>query len=148
MKKPNEGLPMKSRKKFIIFAHSGTYDKLYQIVTLAITAASMGRDTYIFLFFWALKRFVNEDFDLTKLSNEFGKEGEQLSRRIREINPISLKEILDDVRTMGNLKIYACTTAVKLMELEESVVKSKVDDIVGLTTLLELADGAETQLFI
>lgn len=139
---------MKRRKKFVIFAHSGTYDKLYQIVTLAITAASMGRDTYIFLFFWALKRFVNEDFDLTKLSNEFGREGELLSRRIQEINPISLKEILCDVRAMGNLKIYACTTAVKLMELEESVVKSKVDDIVGLTTLLELADGAETQLFI
>ena len=58
---------MKDKKKFVIFAHGGTYDKLYQIVTLAITAASMGRETYIFLFFWALKRFVNEEFDVTKL---------------------------------------------------------------------------------
>ena len=54
---------MKDKKKFVIFAHSGTYDKLYQIITLAITAASMGRETYIFLFFWALKRFVNEEYD-------------------------------------------------------------------------------------
>ena len=36
----------------------------------------------------------------------------------------------------------------KLMELEESVVRTRVDDILGLTTLLEMADGAETQLFI
>ena len=38
------------QKKFVIFAHSGTYDKLYQTITLAITAAAMGRETYIFLF--------------------------------------------------------------------------------------------------
>ena len=49
---------------------------------------------------------------------------------------------------MGNLKVYACTAAVKLMELEEAKVKSRVDDILGLTTILEMADGAETQLFI
>lgn len=139
---------MGNKKKFVIFAHSGTYDKLYQIITLAITSASMGRETYIFLFFWALKKFVNEDFDVTKLSDEFGEEGNRLSKRIQEMNPVSLKEILSDVRAMGNLKIYACTTAVKLMELDESLVKSKVDDIVGLTTLFEMADGAETQLFI
>lgn len=139
---------MKDKKKFVIFAHSGTYDKLYQIITLAITAASMGRETYIFLFFWALKRFANEDFDVAKLSGEYGDEGEKLSKRMQKINPISLKELLHDVRTMGNLKVYACTGAVKLMELEESVVRTRVDDILGLTTLLEMADGAETQLFI
>lgn len=139
---------MKDKKKFVIFGHSGSYDKLYQIITLAITAASMGRETYIFLFFWALKRFVNEEFDVTRLAAEFGEEGERLSKRMQELNQVSLKEILQDVRMMGNLKIYACTAAVKIMELEDSVVKSRVDDILGLTTILEIADGAETQLFI
>ncbi len=139
---------MKDKKKFVIFAHSGTYDKLYQIITLAITAAAMGRETYIFLFFWALRRFVNDEFDVKKLSDEFGEEGDRLSKRMQEINPVSLKEILNEVRGMGNLKVYACTAAVKLMELEEAKVKSRVDDILGLTTILEMADGAETQLFI
>ena len=139
---------MKDKKKFIIFAHSGTYDKLYQTITLAITAASMGKETYIFLFFWALKRFVNEEFDVIKLSTEFGEDGLQLSKRMQELNPISLKEILGEVRKMGNLKIYACTAAVKLMGLEEKTVKVKVDDILGLTSILDIASGADTQLFI
>ena len=82
----------------------------------------MGKETYIFLFFWALKRFVNEEFDPAKLAAECGAEGEKLFKRMQEINPISLQELLRDVRTMGNLKIYACTGAVKLMELEESFV--------------------------
>ncbi|MCF6158401.1 MAG: hypothetical protein E3K32_07480 [wastewater metagenome] len=139
---------MGNTKKCVIFAHSGTYDKLYQMITLAITAASMGRETYLFLFFWALKRFVHEDFDVAKLAAEFGAEGERLANRIQELNPIPLKEILNDVRAMGNLKIYACSAAVKLMELDDFLVRTKVDDIVGLTTLLEIAEGAETQLFI
>ncbi len=95
-----------------------------------------------------MRRFVNEEFDLKRLSSEFGSEGERLAKRMQEINPISLKEILQEVRSMGNLKIYACTAAVKIMELEESLVKSKVDDILGLPALLEIAEGAETQLFI
>lgn len=139
---------MSRKKKFVIFAHSGTYDKLYQIVTLAITAASMGRETYIFLFFWALKRFVNEEFSPEILSSEFGEEGEGLGNRMVGLNPAPLKELLEEVRALGNLKLYACSGAVKLMGLEEVKVKSKVDDILGLTTIIEIADGAETQLFI
>ena len=91
---------------------------------------------------------MNDEFDVRKLSDEFGEEGDRLSKCIQEINPVSLKEILNEVRKMGNLKVYACTAAVKLMELEEAKVKSRVDDILGLTTILEMADGAETQLFI
>ncbi len=50
-------------KKFILFLHSGTYDRLYQAIMLAITAASMGNKVYIFLFFWALRKFVNGKLD-------------------------------------------------------------------------------------
>jgi len=59
-----------------------------------------------------------------------------------------LKELLSEVGQMGNLKIYACSGAVKLMGLDEELVKSKVDDIIGLPTMLKMAEGAETQLFI
>ena len=30
-------------KKFVLFLHSGAYDKLYQAIMLAVTAASMGQ---------------------------------------------------------------------------------------------------------
>ena len=46
-------------------------------------------ETYIFLFFWALRRFVNDEFDVKKLSDEFGEEGGRLSKRMQEINPVS-----------------------------------------------------------
>ena len=51
-----------------------------------------------------LKRFVNDEFDVTRLSDEFGEEGWRLSKRMQEINPVSLKEILNEVRRMGEFK--------------------------------------------
>ena len=62
--------------------------------------------------------------------------------------PNMLKELLSEVSKMGNLEIYACSGAVKLMELDEELVKSKVKEIIGLPTMLKMAEGAETQLFI
>ena len=49
---------------------------------------------------------MNDEFDVRKLSDEFGEEGGRLSKRMQEINPVSLKEILNEVRRMGNLKVY------------------------------------------
>jgi len=135
-------------KKFILFLHSGNYEKLYQAVMLAITSASMGNKVYIFLFFWALKKFVTDKLDVIEFPDEMNEEDRRLLEAVPQGQPNMLKELLSEVSKMGNLEIYACSGAVKLMELDEELVKSKVDDIIGLPTMLKMAEGAETQLFI
>ena len=135
-------------KKFILFLHSGSYDKLYQAVMLAATAASMGSKVYIFLFFWALKKFVNDKLDEIEFPAGIQDEDRRLLEAVPQGQSNMLKELLDEVGKMGNLEIYACSGAVKLMELDEELVKSKVNDIIGLPTMLRMAEGAETQLFI
>lgn len=135
-------------KKFILFLHSGTYEKLYQAVMLATTAASMGSKVYVFLFFWALKKFVTDKIDVIEFPAGIQDEDRRLLEAVPQGQPNMLKELLSEVSNMGNLEIYACSGAVKLMELDEELVKSKVDDIIGLPTMLRMAEGAETQLFI
>jgi peroxiredoxin family protein len=135
-------------KKFILFLHSGSYDKLYQAVMLATTAASMGSKVYIFLFFWALEKFVNDKLDEIMLPAGSQDEHKRLLEAIPQGSSNMLRELLDEVSKMGNLEIYACSGAVKLMKLDEQLVKRKVDDIIGLPTMLKMAEGAETQLFI
>ncbi len=135
-------------KKFILFLHSGNYDKLYQAVMLAITSASMGNKVYIFLFFWALRKFVTDKIDVIEFPDGMNEEDKRLLEAVPQGQPNMLKELLNEVGKMGNLEIYACSGAVKLMELDEELVKSKVDDIIGLPTMLKMAEGAETQLFI
>jgi peroxiredoxin family protein len=135
-------------KKFVLFLHSGNYEKLYQAVMLAITSASMGNKVYIFLFFWALKKFVTDKLDVIEFPDGMQEEDRRLLEAVPQGQPNMLKELLSEVSKMGNLEIYACSGAVKLMELDEELVKSKVDDIIGLPTMLKMAEGAETQLFI
>ena len=135
-------------KKFVLFLHSGNYEKLYQAVMLAITSASMGNKVYIFLFFWALKKFVTDKLDVIEFPDGMNEEDRRLLEAVPQGQPNMLKELLSEVSKMGNLEIYACSGAVKLMELDEELVKSKVDDIIGLPTMLKMAEGAETQLFI
>lgn len=135
-------------KKFVLFLHSGAYDKLYQAIMLAITAASMGSKVYIFLFFWALRKFATGKIDEIDFPADIQDEERHLLEGVPQGSPDMLKELLGEVGKMGNLEIYACSGAVKLMELDEDMVKDKVKDIIGLPTMLKMAEGAETQLFI
>ncbi len=135
-------------KKFILFLHSGSYDKLYQAVMLAVTAASMGNKVYIFLFFWALKKFATDTIDVIDPPAGIQEEDKRLLEAVPQGQSNMLKELLSEVSGMGNLEIYACSGAVKLMELDEELVRSKVDDIIGLPTMLKMAEGAQAQLFI
>ena len=135
-------------KKFILFLHSGNYEKLYQAVMLAITSASMGNKVYIFLFFWALRKFVTDKLDVIEFPDGMHEEDRRLLEAVPQGQSNMLKELLSEVGKMGNLEIYACSGAVKLMELDEELVKSKVKEIIGLPTMLKMAEGAETQLFI
>jgi peroxiredoxin family protein len=115
---------------------------------LAVTAASMGNKVYIFLFFWALKKFATEKIDVIEFPAGMNEEDKRLLEAVPQGQPNMLKELLNEVGKMGNLEIYACSGAVKLMELDEELVKSKVKEIIGLPTMLKMAEGAETQLFI
>ncbi|MEE9584583.1 MAG: DsrE/DsrF/DrsH-like family protein [Candidatus Brocadiales bacterium] len=139
----------KNGKKLAIFAHSGTYDKLYQTVTIAVTAASMGRDVYMFLFFWALKRFVEEGgLETMDFPPEYGEEGPALGQRMKALNPTSLQDMLDEVKKTGKIKVYACSASVKYMGLDDKKVMGKVDEVVGLPVILQMAEDSDVQLFI
>ena len=115
---------------------------------LAITAASMGSKVHIFLFFWALKKFATDQLDVIEFPEGMSDEDRRLLEAVPQGQPNMLRELLSEVGQMGNLEIYACSGAVTLMGLDEELVKSKVDDIIGLPTMLKMAEGAETQLFI
>lgn len=139
----------KSGRKLAIFAHSGTYDKLYQVVTIAVTAASMGRDVYIFLFFWALKSFVKDGgLDAMNFPPEYGGEGPALGQRMKRLNPTSLQDMLNEVKKLGRIKVYACSANVKYMGLDDERVREKVDEVVGLPAILQMAEDSDVQLFI
>ena len=58
------------KPKFVIFLHGGTYDKLHQAATIGLTAAAMGKEVYVFLMFWAIKKLASGEIDTGLIARE------------------------------------------------------------------------------
>ena len=139
---------MKEKKEnFVIFAHEGTYDKLYQVVTIALTAAAMGRNVHIILFFWALKKFYSHELDRPDFSAEYQKESDGIINRMKEKKVPPLSEMLKDARGMG-VKIIVCSAGLEFMGIDKSVRPELIDDIWGLPKVLTTVEESETVLYI
>ena len=134
-------------KKFVIFAHSGTYDKLYQIATIALTAAAMGKDVYIILFFWALKKLYAGRLDDPDFPEEYQEMSKNINQVLREKKVPPITDMLKEARGIG-VKIIVCSAGLDLMNIEKKDHAELVDDIWGLPKVLTMAEEASTTLYI
>ena len=135
------------KEKFVIFLHSGTYDRLYQAVTFAQAAVVMGKEVYIFLLFWGLKKFI-ENPDEVNFSPAYGTDGDAVRETIHTLNIPSVRETLDETKRLGTIKIYACSAAIDIMGMKRDEVEGLVDGIMGLPTIIKVIEDAQTTLFI
>lgn len=137
----------KFKGKFVIFAHRGTYDKLYQVATIALTAAAMGKEVYIILFFWALRKFYAGEIDKPDFSHEYRDFSDKIVERMREKKIPPISEMLKDARGMG-VKIIVCSSGLEYMDLDKDQKPALIDDIWGLPKVLTTVEQAETTLYI
>ncbi len=137
-----------SQPEFVIFAHSGEYDRLYQVATLAASAAANGDDVHIILFFDALRRFAEDDLDDSTLPPSYGEEGWRIEQRMRESRAHSVSELIDTARQQGKLTLYACAAQVKFLGLTAAEVEGVVDEVISLPNFLKRTADAHTKLFI
>lgn len=138
------------KKTFVIYAHSGTYDKLHQIATIALTAAAMGNQVYIFLFFWALKKFYSGTLDENDFPVEYQAWSDQITQLMKEKNVPPVSEMLKDARSMG-AKVIVCSAGLEYMDIGKNPPKGfedMIDDVWGLPQVLNITQGAETVLYI
>ena len=139
-----------------IFLHSHAYDRLYQASSMLLTASSMGWQCHLFLFYGALASFVNGTWDEVNIE-ECAAEAptvrppwlKELSYGFETHNFPSLYDIIDKAREeQGGIKILACSTSCKILSLGSEDVRSRVDEIVGLPTMMQLSEKATHILYI
>lgn len=143
---------MKQTKgKFVIFAHSGTYDKLHQVATIALTAAAMGSEVYIILFFWALKKFYSGQLDHSDFPVEYQSWSDKITQLMKEKKVPPISEMFREARGIG-AKVIVCSAGLEYMDIEKDSKDTRrnslIDDIWGLPQVLTLVEGAETVLYI
>ena len=139
---------MSEKMKHAYVVHSGTLDKLYPVFMLASTGGAMDAEVHLFFTFWGLDAVKKGGLDKAKLPGIMSVGTGMMKGKIKKVGVPSLPELLKMCRDTGNVKIYACSTTMAMMDVKKEELIDEVDDIVGAATFLDLAMDADVQMFI
>jgi peroxiredoxin family protein len=132
--------------KLSIIVYSGTEDKLIPVGVIAQGAAALGYEVQIFVTGWALLRFLKKSAQPT-WPKEFESMVPALAKGMQANRVPSWVDMLKEAKSMGT-KVYACSMMASVMGLKkEDFDPSLVDDVVGVATFLQEAEGGQ-MLFI
>ena len=137
-----------TNSKHAYVVHSGTLDKLYPVLMLASTGGAMDAEVHLFFTFWGLDALKKGGFEKAKLPGIMSIGTGMMKGKIKNVGVPSLLELLKMCRDTENVKIYACSTTMKMMDVKEEELISEVDEIVGAATFLDIAMDADVQMFI
>ncbi len=139
---------MTQKPRFVIFAHSATYDTLHQVATLGLTAAAMGKDVTVVLLFWTIKKLAEGRIDEMDFPPEYEGGADEVRRLLQEKRVPRISEMFSEARMVGEFRLVACSAGLEYMGVDSEAVTKQVDHVLGLPAILALTAGAETTLFI
>ena len=126
--------------------HSGSYDRIYHGLSIALAASALSREVRCFFTYWALE-YVKKDRNPDLQLDDEGKIREALIRKgIEEGHILKVKELLSHLKTMGG-KVYACSSSMGLLNISRDELAADLDKTMGLTTFLVEAKNSQI-LFI
>jgi peroxiredoxin family protein len=146
-----------TKPTLVVFLHSHRYDRLYQAVSIVLSASSMGWACHLFLFYDALASYLDGSWDEVNITDYAAEDPlqshprwlTQMGRGFEAGNFPSLYEMLKKAtRESGGTKILACSTSCKVLDLDLATVRTRVDEVVGLTTMLQVTESANHVIYI
>jgi peroxiredoxin family protein len=143
----------------VIFLHSHRYDRLLQAMSLLLTASSMGWPCHLFLFYGALASYMGGGWDEVNLAS--GQTdgvhnleprpvwADKLQAHFEQGDNLSLYEMLKKARAeSGGVGVCACSASCKSLGLDPTSVREMVDEIVGLPTMVRIAEEAKHVMYV
>ena len=116
---------MEESANLLILAHADSWEKRFQISSLAASTAAAGHSVALALFFAALHSWVKDRWDTLDPSPPL-----EVDRVERQGLP-TLSSLLERGREEGQIRVYACSASVRLLGLDPSPVQTRVDAILG-----------------
>lgn len=139
---------MSEVSKHAYVVHSGSLDKLYPVFMLASTGGAMDAEVHLFFTFWGLDAVKKGGLDKAGLPGIMTVGTGMMKNKIKKVGIPSLTDLLAMCRETENVKIYACSTTMELMDVKKEDLIPEVDEIVGAATFLDIAMDADVQMFI
>ena len=125
-------------RRLLILAHGGTWDRRFQISSLAASAAAAGRAVDVALFFSALRSWVSGGWDA--LDPDPPLDG----ARLRSLGMPPLTSMLEAGRTSGLIRLYACSASMRFHALDTATTQARVDAILGWQSFSRMIERAQS----
>jgi peroxiredoxin family protein len=151
--------------KLTIVLSSGDLEKVWAALIIATAGAAMGKETSIFFTFWGFFPLVKNEVRITgenwmqkmlSLMNRGGDEHLKLGKmNFAGAGPAMMKhlaqehhaalphELMESAREMG-VRLVPCQMSMDLLGLKREDLIDGLEEPIGATTMLALAEGATT----
>ena len=139
---------MAETKKMAIVVHSGTLDKAYPPLMLASAGGASDMEVDIFFTFWGLTLLKKNGLKKAKLPGIMRPFTGMMKRKIKKVGIASLPELLKLTLETENVRLYACTVTMELMNIKKEDLIPEVTGYIGAAGFLDIASECDVQLFI
>jgi peroxiredoxin family protein len=135
--------------KVVIFLHDGAYDRVHQGLAIAAAAVASGRRAEVYLFWWALERFLQDRLD----APEFDPPREDVADRFETRRIPTLRELLEHLRESGACTIQGCTGSLGALGAEQHATRAgptaaPIDGWVGWSAILQRTAGVVDRFYL
>ncbi|MFQ5887739.1 MAG: DsrE/DsrF/DrsH-like family protein [Candidatus Hydrothermarchaeales archaeon] len=125
---------MDSKGLAIIF-HSGSYDRVYHGLSIALAASALGREVRMFFTYWALEHLKRGRPRSLSLDKEGEDHKSLIENNLEKGHMREIPELLTQAKELG-AKLYACVTSMALLNIARDELIDEVDESTGITTFL------------
>ena len=96
----------------------------------------------------AIKKLAMGELDRIDFSPAYEAHADEVARAMREKKVPKITEMFAEAKQVGSFTVIACSAGLEYMSVKHEDLASKVDKVMGLPLILNLAADAETTLFI
>ena len=132
-----------SKKRLVIIFHSGSYDRIYNGLTTALTVLSLGREVKMLFTYWSLEYVRRDKSSNLNLDSEAAKYKSIIEKNIEKGHFVPISELFTLTKKLEG-KIYVCVSSMALLNITRDELIDEVDESIGVPKFL--IDTEEDQL--
>lgn len=129
--------------KVAVFLHSGDYDRVHQGLSIAASAVASGRRAEVYLFWWALERFLKGALDEPDLPGR-----EDVADRFESRGMPTLRVLLEHLADSGLCTVAGCTGSLGALGGEPATAASGIDVWLGWSSILQRTAGVTDRFYL
>jgi peroxiredoxin family protein len=132
-----------SASKVVVFLHSGDYDRVHQGLSIAAAAVASGRRAEVYLFWWALERFLKGALDEPDFAGR-----PDVTDRFESRGMPTLRVLLEHLRESGLCTLAGCTGSLGALGGEPAAGQSGIDVWLGWSAILQRTAGVTDRFYL